>query len=1080
MEYKKIVILLGLSVILGRSPLEVYGGEILAGDNRQDSQIAVTIMEDMVVDKYAPLLVSNLHKNNYTYYWAQVMDSYLVHHQDGSFTRIQYANGMVYIEEYDSDFMLVSGKTLQGELPRFGGFYNDGSHYYLVFGQDNPEEDDNQEVIRVIKYTHQWKRVGDAPVYGANTTVPFDAGSLRMVASGGALYIRTSHEMYQSDDGYNHQSCMTIKVDTEGMMVEDIAYEVQNSSAGYISHSFNQFIKVDEGNLITLDHGDAHPRSAVLSKYNGDRLGIWNSVTTVNTLKYAGNVGANNTNATLGGFEISNTAYLTAGSSGSQDGTSQQTNKNIYITVTPKTNFTDEGTTLIWLTDYADSNLTCSNPQLVEISKDRYLVLWEEHTAEKGNYIKYVFIDGKGELIGEVYEGNAQLSDCQPIYDGTNVVWYVTDGAELKFYTIHAENGDFKEKPEEMEPVVESISLNQNSLSLSVGETVQLTVSYQPEDAIIDRAVSWNSTDEKVAAVDAEGRVTARGAGTAEIQAVTDNGKRASCQVTVKKETDSETTPGDNTGDDIPSGDNTGDNTTSGDNTGDDIPSGDNTGDDTTSGDNTGDDTPSGDNTGDDTPSGDNTGDDTPSGDNTGDDTPSGDNTGDDTPSGDNTGDDTTSGDNTGDNTPSGDNTGDDIPSGDNTGDDTPSGDNTGNDTTSGDNTGDDTPSGDNTGDDTPSGDNTGDDTTSGDNTGDDTPSEDNTGDDTISGDNSSDNPAPEINPSDSVSTVVEKNWIFTDVLKQKGHWKYESVKHVYNRDIMGAITGTTLFQPDHQLTRAMFATVLYRMAGEPWVGYQSRFSDVEAGKWYTNAILWANEKGIVNGYSDGRYGINDNITREQIAKMLCLYGESAGYKVSGRASIDSFTDVANVSSWAVEYFQWAVDTEMISGKPNGDGSFRLDAKGQATRAECAKMLKMFMEKYNHKIPLSLSKVSLIASYKTENNTEAITDKKGNSYHHAVSYDTSWNAYAEYKLDGKFTKLSGRFFVSPAASSGKNITIAIYQDGKRVFLKEGITETSEPIQVELDVTNGQTLRIETKNKGTYDHGWLRFVDTSLR
>ena len=930
MEYKKIVILLGLSVILGRSPLEVYGGEILAGDNRQDSQIAVTIMEDMVVDKYAPLLVSNLHKNNYTYYWAQVMDSYLVHHQDGSFTRIQYANGMVYIEEYDSDFMLVSGKTLQGELPRFGGFYNDGSHYYLVFGQDNPEEDDNQEVIRVIKYTHQWKRVGDAPVYGANTTVPFDAGSLRMVASGGALYIRTSHEMYQSDDGYNHQSCMTIKVDTEGMMVEDIAYEVQNSSAGYISHSFNQFIKVDEGNLITLDHGDAHPRSAVLSKYNGDRLGIWNSVTTVNTLKYAGNVGANNTNATLGGFEISNTAYLTAGSSGSQDGISQQTNKNIYITVTPKTNFTDEGTTLIWLTDYADSNFTCSNPQLVEISKDRYLVLWEEHTAEKGNYIKYVFIDGKGELIGEVYEGNAQLSDCQPIYDGTNVVWYVTDGAELKFYTIHAENGDFKEKPEEMKPVVESISLNQNSLSLSVGETVQLTVSYQPEDAIIDRAVSWNSTDEKVAAVDAEGRVTARGAGTAEIQAVTDNGKRASCQVTVKKETDSETTPGDNTGDNTPSGDNTGDDTTSGDNTGDDTTSGDNTGDDTTS------------------------------------------------------------------------------------------------------------------------------------------------------GDNSSDNPAPEINPSDSVSTVVEKNWIFTDVLKQKGHWKYESVKHVYNRDIMGAITGTTLFQPDHQLTRAMFATVLYRMAGEPWVGYQSRFSDVEAGKWYTNAILWANEKGIVNGYSDGRYGINDNITREQIAKMLCLYGESAGYKVSGRASIDSFTDVANVSSWAVEYFQWAVDTEMISGKPNGDGSFRLDAKGQATRAECAKMLKMFMEKYNHKIPLSLSKVSLIASYKTENNTEAITDKKGNSYHHAVSYDTSWNAYAEYKLDGKFTKLSGRFFVSPAASSGKNITIAIYQDGKRVFLKEGITETSEPIQVELDVTNGQTLRIETKNKGSYDHGWLRFVDTSLR
>ncbi|MBR6770898.1 MAG: S-layer homology domain-containing protein, partial [Lachnospiraceae bacterium] len=192
-----------------------------------------------------------------------------------------------------------------------------------------------------------------------------------------------------------------------------------------------------------------------------------------------------------------------------------------------------------------------------------------------------------------------------------------------------------------------------------------------------------------------------------------------------------------------------------------------------------------------------------------------------------------------------------------------------------------------------------------------------------------------------------EKKFIFTDVSAASGNWKYESVKYVYDKNIMSNITGTTEFRPDIPLTRSMFATVLYRMAGEPSVEYTNKFSDVPAGKWYSSAILWANQKGMVNGYGDGRYGIDDNITREQIAKMLYLYGQSAGYNVSGKADISSFTDVSSISSWGVESFQWAVDAQMVSGKPNGDGTFRLDAKGQATRAECAKMLKMFMEKYS-------------------------------------------------------------------------------------------------------------------------------------
>lgn len=186
----------------------------------------------------------------------------------------------------------------------------------------------------------------------------------------------------------------------------------------------------------------------------------------------------------------------------------------------------------------------------------------------------------------------------------------------------------------------------------------------------------------------------------------------------------------------------------------------------------------------------------------------------------------------------------------------------------------------------------------------------------------------------------------FSDVTYHPGNWKYDAVYYVYKNGIMNGISGTTRFDPDSQLNRAMFATVLYRMAGSPEVTYTDRFTDVVDGKYYSSAVLWAYSKGIVNGFSDGSYGVDTNITREQIAKMLCEYGKKQGYDMSAAASLEDFTDDEQVSGWATEYMQWAVASGMISGKPNGDGSFRLDPKGEATRAECAKMLSMFMQKY--------------------------------------------------------------------------------------------------------------------------------------
>ena len=113
--------------------------------------------------------------------------------------------------------------------------------------------------------------------------------------------------------------------------------------------------------------------------------------------------------------------------------------------------------------------------------------------------------------------------------------------------------------------------------------------------------------------------------------------------------------------------------------------------------------------------------------------------------------------------------------------------------------------------------------------------------------------------------------------------------------------------------------------------------------------LAWAYQNGIVNGYADGSFGVDDYITREQIAKMLKVYADLKRYNTNTYADLNSFPDAADVSGWAVRHMQWAVGSGMINGKRNPDGNYYLDAKGNATRAECAAMLMRFIQKYNIK-----------------------------------------------------------------------------------------------------------------------------------
>ena len=182
----------------------------------------------------------------------------------------------------------------------------------------------------------------------------------------------------------------------------------------------------------------------------------------------------------------------------------------------------------------------------------------------------------------------------------------------------------------------------------------------------------------------------------------------------------------------------------------------------------------------------------------------------------------------------------------------------------------------------------------------------------------------------------------FTDV--QQGAWYVSAVQYAYDNGIMGG-KSETIFAPEANLTRAEFATVLYSQSGKPSVTYRPVFKDVEEGAWYSNPVLWAYDNGIVSGYANGNFGTSDNITREQLALMMYKYAKTKGYDTTAESGmLQKFSDEAQISTWAREAIQWAASHGIMSGKGNGaDGKPLLDPQGNATRAECAAMMKKML-----------------------------------------------------------------------------------------------------------------------------------------
>ena len=181
----------------------------------------------------------------------------------------------------------------------------------------------------------------------------------------------------------------------------------------------------------------------------------------------------------------------------------------------------------------------------------------------------------------------------------------------------------------------------------------------------------------------------------------------------------------------------------------------------------------------------------------------------------------------------------------------------------------------------------------------------------------------------------IETPWNnpFTDV--SEGDWYYEAVRFVQEQGLMNGYSDGR-FGANDTLSRAQLAQILFNKEGRPGVNYLLDFSDVAGEAWYTKAVRWAASQGIVSGYGDGTFGPNDPITREQLAVMLWRY---SGSPAATNKELH-FNDTDEISGFALDALRWAVENGIV----NGDGDGQLGPQGQATRAQVAQMLKNFIE----------------------------------------------------------------------------------------------------------------------------------------
>ena len=381
---------------------------------------------------------TNASRNDYTV-WSKVNNSYICEDSSKNIWRAEYIGGKIIAEKYSAGAAsLLKSYTVTPELSLFGGVYFSTDYNYVVTGQKNASYSDSAEVLRVTRYTKDWKKKDHVSVKGANTFIPFDAGSCRFTEIGGKIYIHTCHTMYADSDGLNHQANMTYILDKATMKITDSQYSVDNLTSGYVSHSFDQFVLNDGKYVYRVDHAEGQkwemnnrPLSTegitITRMKNGDSL-----TNVAVTVPLETNGTSNYTGIALGGAELSKESCLIGYV---KDLNTSSAVRDVYLSVTDKL---FNKTSHVKLTGFtASSKVRAGTPHIVKVSDYLFAVMWEEKDASNKYTVKMQLVDGMGNKCSAVGSLKARLSDCQPIMCSDGCIrWYVTASGAPKFYAV--------------------------------------------------------------------------------------------------------------------------------------------------------------------------------------------------------------------------------------------------------------------------------------------------------------------------------------------------------------------------------------------------------------------------------------------------------------------------------------------------------------------------------------------------------------------------------------------------------------------------------------------------------------------
>ena len=376
----------------------------------------------------------------------------------GGYMRVFHQKNSIGVEYYDNDLKIRSKRKINMELPLWGGFYAGSDGYYLVEGQTNNKENDSAEVIRVIRYDTNWKRTSAAAItsnpelFGGEVRTPFDYGCVEMTESNGRLYVVTGHEGYvDSSVGRGHQGFLMAEIDQATMKGKIVSCDLW--------HSFAQYIKSHGSYLYVLEQSEGS-RCTKLSRYDSNTL----DCTTIELLPYGGSrtsVWALACYASVDGMAVSSDSVLCVGTSIDQskyDKVSENTPHNLYLSVTPISDFSEKATATRKLTNFTGEGKSFAGVKITKINDNRFMISWEEYVSDdnrksssandplSSSTLHYLFVDGKGKSLSKEFTTAAPISDCQPVVKDSKVVYYASNSNTLNFYSINSDNGKADKK----------------------------------------------------------------------------------------------------------------------------------------------------------------------------------------------------------------------------------------------------------------------------------------------------------------------------------------------------------------------------------------------------------------------------------------------------------------------------------------------------------------------------------------------------------------------------------------------------------------------------------------------------------